>query len=71
MSENGALVRPSMIGAPHGTARRRRVAFGAPATIALVASPISVGLAVLVLAVGTSSFYSRRLTVAQKSSTGC
>jgi len=70
MSENGALVRPSMIGAPHGTARRRRVAFGAPATIAL-ASPFSVGLAVLVLAVGTSSFYSRRLTVAQKSSTGC
>jgi hypothetical protein len=54
MSESGALMRPSMIGAPDGTARPRRVAFGAPATIGLVAAPISVGLAVLALAVGTS-----------------
>ena len=37
----------------------------------LVAVPISIGLATLVLPVGTSSFFTRRLTVAQKFGTGC
>ena len=37
----------------------------------LVAVPVSIGLATLVLPVGTSSFCTRRLTVAQKFSTGC
>ena len=39
--------------------------------IGLVAVPVSIGLATLVLAVGTSSFCTRRLTVAQKFGTGC
>ena len=33
--------------------------------------PVSIGLATLVLPVGTSSFCTRRLTVAQKFGTGC
>ena len=33
--------------------------------------PASIGLVVLVLAAGMSSFCTRRLTVAQKFSTGC
>ena len=37
----------------------------------LVAVPVSIGLATLVLPVGTSCFCTRRLTVAQKFSTGC
>jgi hypothetical protein len=37
----------------------------------LVAVPVSLGLATLVLAVGMSSFCTRRLTVAQKFGTGC
>ena len=37
----------------------------------LVAVPVSIGLATLVLPVGTSSFCTRRLTVAQKFGTGC
>jgi len=60
-----------MIGAPHGTARPRRAAFGAPAASGLVPVPISIGLATLVLPVGTLSYCSRRLTVAQKFGTGC
>ena len=39
--------------------------------IGLVAVPVSIGLATLVLPVGTLSFCIRRLTVAQKFSTGC
>ena len=39
--------------------------------IGLVVVPVSIGLAALVLAVGTSSFCTRRLTVAQKFGTGC
>ena len=39
--------------------------------IGLVAVPVSIGLATLVLAAGTSSFCIRRLTVAQKFGTGC
>jgi hypothetical protein len=39
--------------------------------IGLVAVPVSIGLATLVLPVGTSSFCTRRLTVEQKFSTGC
>ena len=38
--------------------------------IGLVAVPVSIGLATLVAA-GTSSFCTRRLTVAQKFGTGC
>ena len=56
-----------MIGAPHGTTRplwRSRC-------IGPVAVPVSIGLATLVLPVGTSCFCTRRLTVAQKFSTGC
>ena len=37
----------------------------------LVAVPVSIGLATLVLPVGTSFFFTRRLTVAQKFGTGC
>ena len=37
----------------------------------LVAVPVSIGLATLVLAAGMSSFCTGRLTVAQKFSTGC
>jgi hypothetical protein len=37
----------------------------------LVTVPVSIGLATLVLAAGMSSFCTRRLTVAQKFSTGC
>ena len=37
----------------------------------LVPVPISIGLATLVLPVGTSPFCTRRLTVAQKFGTGC
>ena len=37
----------------------------------LVAVPVSIGLATLVLAVGQVRFCTRRLTVAQKFSTGC
>ena len=37
----------------------------------LVAVPVSIGLATLVLPVGTSSFCTRRVTVAQKFGTGC
>ena len=33
--------------------------------------PVSIGLATLMVAVGTSSFCTRRLTVAQKFGTGC
>ena len=47
----------SMIGAPKGTARPRRAAFGSRC-IGLVAVPVSIGLATLVLPVGTSSFCS-------------
>ena len=39
--------------------------------IGLVAVPVSIGLATLVLPVGTSPFCSRRLTVARKFGTGC
>ena len=39
--------------------------------IGLVMVPVSIGLATLVLAAGTSSFCTRRLTVAQKFGTGC
>ena len=39
--------------------------------IGLVAVPVSMGLATLVLAVGTSSFCSRQLKVARKFGTGC
>jgi hypothetical protein len=39
--------------------------------IGLVAVPVSIGLATLVLPVGTSPFCTRRLTVAQKFGTGC
>ena len=56
-----------LIGAPHGTTRplwRSRCS-------GLVAVPVSIGLATLVLPVGTSCFCTRRLTVAQKFSTGC
>ena len=37
----------------------------------LVAVPVSIGLANLVLAAGTSFFCTRRLTVAQNFGTGC
>jgi hypothetical protein len=37
----------------------------------VVAVPVSIGLATLMVAVGTSSFCTRRLTVAQKFGTGC
>jgi hypothetical protein len=37
----------------------------------LVAVPVSIGPATLVLPVGTSPFCMRRLTVAQKFGTGC
>ena len=37
----------------------------------LVTVPVSIGLATLVLPVGTLSFCVRRLTVAQKFGTGC
>ena len=37
----------------------------------LVTVPVSIGLASLVLPVGTSSFCTRRLIVAQKFGTGC
>ena len=37
----------------------------------LVAVPVSIGLATLVLAAGMSSFCTRRLTAAQKFGTGC
>ena len=37
----------------------------------LVAVPVSIGLATLVLAAGTSSYCIRRLRVAQKFGTGC
>jgi len=39
--------------------------------IGLVAVPVSIGLATLVLPVGTSSFCTRRLIVTQKFGTGC
>ena len=39
--------------------------------IGLVAVPVSIGLATLVLAAGMSSFCTRRLTAAQKFGTGC
>jgi hypothetical protein len=37
----------------------------------LMGVPVSIGLASLVLPVGTSSFCTRRVTVAQKFGTGC
>jgi hypothetical protein len=37
----------------------------------VVAVPVSIELATLMVAVGTSSFCTRRLTVAQKFGTGC
>ena len=37
----------------------------------LVTVPLSIGLATLVLTVGTSSLCTRQLTVAQKFGTGC
>ena len=42
-----------------------------PRCIGLVAVPVSIGLANLVLAAGTSFFCTRRLTVAQNFGTGC
>ena len=39
--------------------------------IGLVAVPVSIGLATLVLAVGTLSLCTRQLTAAQKFGTGC
>jgi hypothetical protein len=59
-----------MIGAPHGTARPRRRLWRSRC-VGLVAVPVSIGPATLVLEIGTSSFCTRRLTVAQKFSIGC
>jgi hypothetical protein len=70
MSEDGALMRFH----DWRAARNRKAAtrhLWRSRCIGLAAVPVSIGLATLVLAVGTSSFCTRRLTVARKSSTGC
>jgi hypothetical protein len=70
MSEGGALVRfhDWRVAGDRKAATRR---LWRSRCIGLVAMPVSIGLATLVLAVGTSSFCTRRLTVAQNLSAGC
>ena len=51
--------------------RSRCIKLVEPASIGLVAVPVSIELATLMVAVGTSSFCTRRLTVAQKFGAGC
>ena len=70
MSEGRALVRFH----DWRTARDHKAAtrhFWRCRCIGLVAVPVSIGLATLVLPVGTLPFCTRRLTVAQKFGTGC
>ena len=70
MSEGGALVRfHDWRAARDRKAATRRL--WRSRCIGLVAVPVSIGLATLVLPVGTLSYCSRRLTVAQKFGTGC
>jgi hypothetical protein len=70
MSKGGALVRfhDWRTARDHKAATRR---LWRSRCIGLVAVPVSIGLATLVLPVGTSSFCTRRLTVAQNFGTGC
>ena len=70
MSEGGAMVRfhDWRAARNRGATTRRR---WCSRYITLVAVPVSIGLTILVLAAGTSSFCIRRLRVAQKFGTGC
>ena len=70
MSEGGALVRFHDWRAARDRKAATRRLCGSRG-IGLVAVPVSIGLATLVLPVGTSPFCTRRLTVAQKFGTGC
>ena len=70
MSEGGALVRFH----DWRATRDRKVATRRllrSRCIGQVSVPVSIGLATLVLTVGTSSLCTRQLTVAQKFGTGC
>jgi len=70
MSEGEELVR-FLIGAATRARKAATRRLWRSRCCGLVAVPVSIGLATLVLPVGTSSFCTRRLTAAQKFGTGC
>jgi len=70
MSEGAALVRFHDWRA-HGDRKAATRRLWRSRCVGLVAVPVSIGPATLVPTIGTSSFCTRRLTVAQKFSTGC
>jgi hypothetical protein len=71
MSEGGELVRFHDWRAARGRKAVTRRLWPSRCMHRVVAVPVSIGLATLMVAVGTSSFCTRRLTVAQKFGTGC